>query len=316
MPTEFQAALLDWYRAEARDLPWRLNPDPYPVWISEIMLQQTTVAAILPAWERWMRRFPTVDSLAEAPEQAVLEMWQGLGYYRRARLLHAAAKAVAESGFPDSVEGWQRLPGIGRYTSAAIASISQGILAPLVDGNVVRVFARLHARPEPANRLEPEAWDWTASVMESGDPGAWNQALMELGATVCTPANPRCLFCPVQAWCQALRQGVQAECPGPKEKPAFVTIGHEIAVPLEDGRVALRPAGPDEWWNGLWVLPWTQVEPPERPDLRFTVTRHRISARITVGSDAPDGTQLHPLEALPPMPAPHLRALRIALSRS
>src|SRR5215469_12751366 len=196
----FRRHLLAWYDANARDLPWRKDQDPYRVWVSEIMLQQTRVAAVVEHYHEFLRRFPTVKKLAAAREPSVLAAWSGLGYYRRARMLHAAAKVVArERGgtFPHTAAQWRELPGIGRYTAAAIASIAFGECVALVDGNVERVLQRVSGE-----RLAGESlWNAAESLLDRGRPGDFNQALMELGATVCTPRTPACLTCPVMQTC-------------------------------------------------------------------------------------------------------------------
>ena len=214
-----RAHLLAWYDAHARDLPWRERPgngkhrDPYRVWVSEIMLQQTRVAAVIEHYHEFLRRFPTVEKLAAAREASVLAAWSGLGYYRRARMLHAAAKVVVrERGgkFPDTAEAWRDLPGIGRYTAAAIASIAFGEAVAVVDGNVERVLQRFSGQ-----RLTgEEVWRLADDLLDRARPGDFNQAMMELGATVCTPRAPACLMCPVVELC-----ATRGELAG-KSKPA------------------------------------------------------------------------------------------------
>src|SRR5579864_1282433 len=197
---DFRQHLLAWYDANARDLPWRKDRHPYRVWVSEIMLQQTRVAAVIEHYHEFLRRFPTVKKLAAAREASVLAAWSGLGYYRRARMLHAAAKVVArERGakFPETAEGWRSLPGIGRYTSAAIASISGGQPVAVVDGNVERVLQRILGKRMSGE----EFWLTAETLLDRHRPGDFNQAMMELGATVCTPRTPACLTCPVLELC-------------------------------------------------------------------------------------------------------------------
>ncbi len=196
----FAGPLLSWYDAHARQLPWRENRDPYRVWLSEIMLQQTRVAAVLEHYRLFLKKFPTVQKLAAAREATVLAAWSGLGYYRRARMLHAAAKVVAKEyggKFPESSHDLRELPGIGRYTAAAIASIAYDEPTAVVDGNVERVLGRLAGR-----RLEGDAaWQTANKLLATARPGDFNQAMMELGATVCLPRQPRCLLCPVSGFC-------------------------------------------------------------------------------------------------------------------
>jgi A/G-specific adenine glycosylase len=197
---QFRKSLLAWYDQHRRDLPWRSNRDPYRVWLSEIMLQQTRVAAVIEHYQEFLRRFPTVQKLASARESSVLAAWSGLGYYRRARMLHAAAKVIVRehSGmFPGTEDGLRALPGIGRYTAAAIASIAFGRPVAVVDGNVERVLQRVSGK-----RLgETDLWEAASDVLDARRPGDFNQAMMELGAVVCTPRAPGCLTCPVVELC-------------------------------------------------------------------------------------------------------------------
>src|SRR5664279_4349503 len=203
-------ALLLWYVAYRRDLPWRRDADPYRVWVSEIMLQQTRVAAVLDHYARFLQRLPTVQALAAAREQSVLALWSGLGYYHRARRLHQAAKVIArerDGEFPRTAEAWRELPGIGRYTAAAIASIAFGEPVAVVDGNVERVIERLFGGAEG----KESAWQHAEALLDRARPGDFNQAMMELGATVCTPRAPQCVLCPLYTWCQS--RGVQTVAP-------------------------------------------------------------------------------------------------------
>ena len=212
-PKKFRQRLLAWYERHRRDLPWRANRDPYRVWLSEIMLQQTRVAAVIKHYQEFLRRFPTVEKLAAAREASVLATWSGLGYYRRARMLHAAARIVVreyEGRFPTTAEGWRALPGIGRYTAAAIASIAFDEPVAVVDGNVERVLQRISG-----TRLAgEELWDAANDLLNTKRPGDFNQAMMELGAVICTPRTPACLTCPVVELC--VTRGETA----PKPKPA------------------------------------------------------------------------------------------------
>ena len=246
----FRRQLLDWYDAHARDLPWRQDHDPYRVWVSEIMLQQTRVAAVIAHYHEFLRRFPTVTKLAAAREASVLAAWSGLGYYRRARMLHAAAKVVARKRggkFPETSEGWQELPGIGRYTSAAIASIAFGEAVAVVDGNVERVLERVSGE-----RLsQAEIWRRAEELLDRERPGDFNQAMMELGATVCTPRAPSCLMCPVIGLC-ATRGELAAEAKAPRQAKREI----HYALDCRDGEVLLvrRPRGAS-LMAGMWELP-------------------------------------------------------------
>jgi A/G-specific adenine glycosylase len=260
-------ALLAWYDRHRRRLPWRAEPgeaaDPYRVWLSEIMLQQTTVAAVIPYFARFLDRFPTIEALAAAEEGAVMAAWAGLGYYARARNLHACARAVAaDGGFPRNVEGLRALPGIGPYTSAAIAAIAFGIPAVAVDGNVERVAARLFAITEPLPAAKPAIA--AAAVRLGTQPAArarasdFAQALFDLGATICTPATPACALCPWRDACGGRRAGIAAELPRKSPKPER-PLRHGVHFWLTDdaGRVLLRRRPPRGLLGGMTELPGT-----------------------------------------------------------
>lgn len=257
-------ALLDWYARARRDLPWRRTRDPYAIWVSETMLQQTRVETARPYWERFVRELPTVQSLAEAPESRVLALWSGLGYYRRARMMHAAAKrVVAEHGgrLPADREALRSLEGVGAYTAGAIASIAFGRRAALVDGNVARVLARLFAVTDDVKSAGGSARMWRLAerlvegLAAGQEPGDWNQALMELGATVCTPREPACDRCPAAALCEARRRGIASELPrvARKQEP---TAQQRVAIVLSSERaVLLARRCSDALFGGLWEPP-------------------------------------------------------------
>jgi A/G-specific adenine glycosylase len=251
--------LLAWYDAARRDLPWRAAPgqaaDPYRVWLSEVMLQQTRVETVRPYYERWLARFPTVETLAAAPLDEVLKAWEGLGYYSRARNFHRAVQEVASrhgGRVPGEPEAFRALPGVGRYTAGAVMSIAFGRAEPVVDGNVRRVFARWTDDPAPA---EDRLWRMAAELVPGERPGDVNQAVMELGATVCTPRNPRCGACPVREMCRAYAAGTQNERPAPKKaKP----LPHEdTAVPViqRAGEVLLVRRPVAARLGGMWAFP-------------------------------------------------------------
>lgn len=247
-------ALLAWYRAHRRTMPWREHVSPYRTLVSEIMLQQTRVDTVIPYFERFMRDFPTVEALAEAPLERVLERWSGLGYYSRARNLHAAARAVAAAGgFPSTVEGLRELPGIGPYTAGAVASIALGLDAPLVDGNVERVLCRQMAWEEDPKRIKAKLWEKAAAILPKGEAGDFNQALMELGATVCTPARPSCLTCPVRPSC--LGVGAPERYPAKEKKAASPEAEAVAAAVWDDGRLLLARRPETGLLAGLWELP-------------------------------------------------------------
>ena len=316
--------LLTWYRANLRPLPWRANTDPYPVWVSEIMLQQTGVCTVIPYFERWMVRFPTVQELAKADDQDVLSVWQGLGYYRRCRNLLAAARQIAAEGWPTNAAGWLKVPGVGRYTAAAIASISLGEPSPLVDGNVERVYARLIADPAEGAELKRRAWSWAQREMRAKAPGDWNQALMELGATVCTAVSPRCAACPVAGTCAALQAGTVEKLPTPTLKRAVVKLEFDVEVPVCDGRLGLRQIPPGQWWEGMWEFPrsprgTSSFEGTKLEPIKHAVTHHRITLHPVIAyrnEAGPELTWFTPDELVTlPLPAPQRKLLGAAAAK-
>jgi A/G-specific adenine glycosylase len=258
-------ALLAWYARARRALPWRVSgrlgteQDAYAVWLSEIMLQQTRVETVVPYYERFLAAFPTVHALAEAPLEAVLARWSGLGYYRRARMLHAGARAVVDGGgaFPDTVEGLRAIPGIGEYTAGAVASIAFGQPAALVDGNVARVLARIYAIEEDvrAGAGRARAWSVARALVPSRAPGDWNQALMELGALVCTPRAPACGACPVRGVCAARARGIERELPHLTKKKPPVVMKRAAVVARCGARVLLARRAPSGTFGGMWEPP-------------------------------------------------------------
>ncbi|MGZ5554395.1 MAG: A/G-specific adenine glycosylase [Candidatus Aminicenantales bacterium] len=262
----FADQLLVWYGVHRRKLPWRRNRDPYRIWVSEIMLQQTTVPAVIPYFERWVRVFPDVRNLARAPLRKVLREWQGLGYYQRARNLHQAARRVArEHGgkIPADEKTLRALPGFGPYTTAAGLSLAFGQPLPVVDANVRRVLMRiLGLRGQAEPRVDKELRVFLDKFFPASAPGDFNQAMMELGALVCRSRSPQCLACPVRRFCRAAREGIQETIPLPK-KLTLQKIEVVVAVIEKDGRVLLqeRPAG--GLLAGLWEFPGGKVEPGE-----------------------------------------------------
>lgn len=264
--------LLDWFRVHQRDLPWRRARDPYATWVSEMMLQQTQVTTVIPYYERWMARFPTLGALAAASEDDVLHAWQGLGYYSRARSLLRGAREVVErhgGRVPDSVPELLSLPGIGPYTAGAIASIAYNVPAPIVDGNVIRVLTRLYAlRGDPKQApLRNRIWELAGRLLPEGHAGDFNQALMELGARICTPAHPRCAECPVSGACEARRLGIQEQLPETAARPKVTEVRMVAALVFREGRVLIVQRRADESrWAGMWQFPTAEVRPEETPE--------------------------------------------------
>jgi A/G-specific adenine glycosylase len=255
-----RAPLLAWYDRERRDLPWRRTKDPYAIWLSEVMLQQTQVSTVIPYWERFLARFPTVQALAAAPLDDVLSGWRGLGYYSRARNLHRAAQeVVARFGgkLPSSAEQLLTLPGFGRYTAGAVASIAFGEEAPLVDGNVARVLSRLfEVEGPPGDRArEAHLWELARALVKGERPGDLNQALMEHGATVCRPESPLCLLCPVRTACLAFQHGRVDELPPAKVRAAPKRLTLALAVWTHEDTLLFARRAEKGLFGGLWELP-------------------------------------------------------------
>ncbi|MBW2476847.1 MAG: A/G-specific adenine glycosylase [Deltaproteobacteria bacterium] len=259
-PEHVAQRLLSWYAQQGRDLPWRHTRDPYSIWLSEIMLQQTTVAAAIPYYQRFLERFPTIADLAAAPLDSVIQAWAGLGYYSRARNLHKAAHMVMTefSGqLPQSLEGLMALPGIGRSTAGAIMALAHNRPAPILDGNVRRVLVRLFAwREDPRSRqADKHLWFWAEELTSREDPHNYTQAIMDLGATVCTPRDPKCKNCPLAELCQALAFGVVQQLPMKRTK-APLPVRREVALLVNTTNsflVRQRPA--EGFLGGLWEFP-------------------------------------------------------------
>ena len=277
-------ALLDWYARERRELPWRApagqTPDPYAVWLSEIMLQQTTVAAAIPYYQRFLARWPSVKALAAANLDEVLSAWAGLGYYSRARNLHACARLVAErhaGQFPHTEEGLRELPGIGPYTAAAIAAIAFGARATPVDGNIERVVARLFAVQQPLPAAKDEIRRLATTLTPEWRAGDFAQALMDLGASVCTPKRPSCLMCPLQRDCSAYAQGIEAALPARAARPERpVRVGLAFLALREDAHVLLRRRPEAGLLGGMLEVPstaWAEMLPPVNEALRTAPVR-------------------------------------------
>lgn len=316
-------ALLAFFDREQRDLPWRETDDPYAIWVSEIMAQQTRVETVVPYYRAWLEAFPTVEALAGADEGDVLKRWEGLGYYSRARNLHRAAQLVRErfgGRVPDTVAGLRELPGVGPYTAGAVASMAFGVAAPAIDGNVKRVFARLFDDPKPAaSRLT----GWGEALVDPERPGDFNQALMELGATVCTPRSPTCMLCPVAEHCRALDEGTVAERPAPRKRRPVPHQDHAVLVAVRRAAVeeavpdpALGPGareGGDGWhdpggWRirverrpdegllaGMWAFPAVNVASPEDGDPLRVAALELAAERGMERRDGPPVRVLEPV---------------------
>jgi A/G-specific adenine glycosylase len=291
--------LLAWYRKGHRDLPWRNTRDPYRIWISEIMLQQTRAQAVIPYYERFLARFPDAASLAAAEEDDVLALWSGLGYYSRARNLHRAARSMAAGGFPREYAALRELPGIGEYTAAAIASIAFDLPYAVLDGNVLRVVARLEndaadiASVRTKDRFRMLAQGW----LDPRQPGPFNQAMMELGATVCLPRNPLCLLCPLASVCRAHREGTAAQLPVKLRKTEPVRLEGVLLVVRQRGRILLRQrSAASSRMAGFWDLPTPEELPGAELGealgaIRHTITHHHYLLEVRHASaKAPGNT--------------------------
>ncbi len=291
--SDVRRRLLDWFADSARQLPWRGTQDRYRVWLSEIMLQQTQVVTVIPYFERFTKRFPTVADLAAADEASVMQLWEGLGYYRRARQLHAAAKVIVEQHggvFPGDYPSVLNLPGIGRYTAGAILSIADGQRLPIVEANTQRLYSRLiasttHPSDRAANAL---LWDFAEQILPRRDSGTFNQAAMELGALVCTPQDPACSQCPLQVRCAAHGQGLETTIPG-KVKNVQYEQRTEFALLVRSRRtdkylVYRVPDG--QRWAGLWDFP--RFGPPHADSVQAAAeqAQQHFDVSVTVGSPA------------------------------
>ncbi|HEY7210367.1 MAG TPA: A/G-specific adenine glycosylase [Bryobacteraceae bacterium] len=310
---QFRRALLSWFERHKRDLPWRRTRDPYAIWISEIMLQQTRVAAVIPFYQRFLARFPDIATLADAPEEDLLAHWAGLGYYHRARNLQKAAQHMrARDSFPHSHDEIRQLPGIGEYTSAAVASIAFDLPHAAVDGNVLRVLSRVRADPvDTASAKGRKHFARVAdALLDTKQPGPFNQAMMELGATICLPKNPQCLLCPVSGVCRARQSGRENEFPVKLVSRKAVTEHRRLLWIERDGSILLwqRPAGA-RLMPGFWELPEREQLPEavlsdKVGEFRHAITYHDYRCEV-YRAEAPVDcaecrwTPLHTLPALP-----------------
>jgi A/G-specific adenine glycosylase len=290
-------ALLKWWDADHADLPWRRSKDPYVIWVSEIMLQQTQIATVIPYFERWLTRFPTVQALAEASLDEVLKLWEGLGYYSRARNLHAAAQSVVEDWngrLPQTAADLMKLKGIGRYTAGAIASIAFNEPAPVLDGNVIRVLSRLTDLPDDVTqtRTKNALWQLAEQFVSTDRPGDFNQALMELGQQVCLSAKPMCLLCPLSAYCLARQRGTQLERPvrPPRKRTphydvvAGIIWAKDAVVGDPNGKFLIAQRPFDGLLGGLWEFPGGKQEANETlPQALAREIEEELAIKIRVG---------------------------------
>ena len=256
----FQRDLLQWFDASHRNLPWRKTKDPYAVWVSEIMLQQTQVATVIPYYERFLARFPTPSDLATADEQEVLRLWEGLGYYRRARSLHRAAQEIVgrfDGRFPEQFDQVHSLPGIGRYTAGAILSIALNQPTPILEGNTIRVHSRMHRVEDDINRsaTQKRLWDLASQAVDPDRSGDMNQALMELGSEVCKPRSPGCSHCPVRRHCAMSSAEEVESLPYNATKEKLTAVHEAVVLVRRRGKLLLRQCQPGERWAGLWDFP-------------------------------------------------------------
>ncbi len=268
--------LLAWYAQQGRELPWRQTRDPYRIWLSEIMLQQTTVAAVIGYYQRFVASFPTVEHLAAAPQAAVIDLWAGLGYYARARNLHAAAKLVVEEfagQFPHEPEILQQLPGVGRSTAGAIAALAFDRRAPILDGNVRRILCRLFALQEPprTSRAEKQLWQWAELLTPAEQVHDYTQAIMDLGATVCLPRKPLCDACPLHDLCQARRLGLEQQLPLKQPRKPVPTRSEAALLVEKEGRYLVRRRPSSGLLGGLWEFPTIGVLDGEKPEQKVTL---------------------------------------------
>jgi A/G-specific adenine glycosylase len=291
--------LVGWYRRNRRELPWRESRDPYRVWVSEIMLQQTQVATVIPYFTRFVAAFPTAARLAAADEHEVLRLWEGLGYYRRARQLHRAARVIAAEhagAFPSELDDVAGLPGIGRYTAGAIVSIAYDRPAPILEANTVRLYSRLAGfAGDPTTAAARKAlWSFAESIVPPRNCGEFNQALMELGSQVCTPKAPACDACPVRKLCAANRLGRQDQIPRPAARPRIEAVREAAVVAWRDGRVFVRQRLPGERWAGLWdFLRFPLVADADKPPVAELARKVREQAGLEIAAPHKFATLKH-----------------------
>jgi A/G-specific adenine glycosylase len=319
----FRGSLLRWYRRHGRDLPWRRTGDPYAILVSEFMLQQTQVATVIPYYDEWRRRFPDFASLARASENDVLRAWQGLGYYARARNLHATAKAVVDrycGRFPRSVEQMWQLPGIGKYTAHAVASFAFNQSVPIVEANTARVLTRLFDFRESIDSVagRKTLWQHAATLLPKSNARIYNSALIDLGAFVCIPRGPKCGICPVKKICRAKHPEA---LPVRKSRPRTTRLVKKHAFVVRQGKIQLEQSR--RRWHGMWILPRLQTRPVNRRPIYesiFPFTNHRITLKVyaersrKIDKHSQRWIRINSLESIP-IPLPHRRALQHLLQR-
>jgi len=320
----FRRSLLKWFRRHGRDLPWRHTRDPYTILVSEFMLQQTQVATVMPYYQEWLHRFPDFGSLARASENDILRAWQGLGYYARARNLHATARAIVErhrGRFPRSLEQMQQLPGIGKYTAHAVASFAFNQSVPIVEANTVRVLTRLFDFRESIDSSSGREtlWQYAATLVPKSNARIYNSALIDLGALVCLPRKPKCGICPVKRFCRAKNPEI---IPIRKSRLHTKRLVEEHAFVVRQGKILLEQSS--RRWRGMWILPRLQAKPVnQRPIYRsiFPFTHHRVALKVyarrprKIGNYSQRWIRIDSLASIP-MPSPHRRAVRHLLSEA
>jgi A/G-specific adenine glycosylase len=320
----FRRSLLQWYRCHGRDLPWRGTSDTYAILVSEFMLQQTQVATVIPYYNEWLRRFPDFASLARASENDVLHAWQGLGYYARARNLHATARAVVErhdGRFPRSVKQMQQLPGIGKYTAHAVASFAFNQSVPIVEANTARVLARIlnFRRPIDHTAGQKALWQHAAAFVPNRSARIYNSALMDLGALVCVPRRPRCGVCPVKRFCRAINPG---SLPKKEARPRTIRLTENHAFIIIAEKILLQKA--DRRWRGMWILPPLEMRSVNRQPIYksiFPFTNHRVALNVyargwrKIDKHSQRWLRIESLDSIP-IPSAHRRAMRHLLSEA
>jgi A/G-specific adenine glycosylase len=287
---KIQGDLLCWFKKKGRDLPWRKTHDPYAIWVSEIMLQQTQVATVIPYYQRFLKSYPTVRHLAKADLSKVLKLWEGLGYYSRARNLHRASKLVLnhfQGKIPDNLNDLVSLPGIGKYTAGAILSIAYNKEAPILDGNVKRVLSRLFTISEDQKKSEALLWKLSESLIPKGCASAFNQAIMDLGAMICTPEDPQCPRCPLRHHCKGKASGEPTKYPSKKVRKKIPLITAVSAVIQRNGRVLLKHRPPKGLLGGLWEFPNWRSGESERLRLRSRL-RSYIEKEMGMNAEVKD----------------------------